>query len=142
MTLVNARAAIETAIKTAVTNADNTVTVVFDNMPFTTPGKNKKYVMVNINFTQATAQPQGASQTYYQGSVRCGVMTPPHKGSATASAISESVITGLTSVNASDYTDTFSVTPRVSQIVGPTSVITEADSHFLSVVSCNFSANG
>ena len=142
MTLVNARAAIETAIKTAVTNADNTVTVVFDNMPFTTPGKNKKYVMVNINFTQATAQPQGASQTYYQGSVRCGVMTPPHKGSATASAIAESVITGLTSVNASDYTDTFSVTPRVSQIVGPTSVITEADSHFLSVVSCNFSANG
>ena len=142
MTLVNARAAIETAIKTAVTNADNTVTVVFDNMPFTTPGKNKKYVMVNINFTQATAQPQGASQTYYQGSVRCGVMTPPHKGSATASAISESVITGLTSVNASDYTDTFSVTPRVSQIVGPTSVITEADSHFLSVVSCKFSANG
>ena len=142
MTLVNARAAIETAIKTAVTNADNTVTVVFDNMPFTTPGKNKKYVMVNINFAQATAQPQGAAQTYYQGSVRCGVMTPPHKGSATASAISESVITGLTSVNASDYTDTFSVTPRVSQIVGPTSVITEADSHFLSVVSCNFSANG
>ena len=142
MTLVNARAAIETAIKTAVTNADNTVTVVFDNMPFTTPGKNKKYVMVNINFNQATAQPQGASQTYYQGSVRCGVMTPPHKGSAVASAISESVITGLTSVNASDYTDTFSVTPRVSQIVGPTSVITEADSHFLSVVSCNFSANG
>tara|TARA_R100001440_G_scaffold53693_1_gene73513 strand:+ start:364 stop:792 length:429 start_codon:yes stop_codon:yes gene_type:complete len=142
MTLVNARAAIETAIKTAVTNADNTVTVVFDNMPFTTPGKNKKYVMVNINFTQATAQPQGESQTYYQGSVRCGVMTPPHKGSAVASAISESVITGLTSVNASNYTDTFSVTPRVSQIVGPTSVITEADSHFLSVVSCNFSANG
>lgn len=142
MTLVNARAAIETAIKTAVTNADNTVTVVFDNMPFTTPGKNKKYVMVNINFTQATVQPQGAAETYYQGSVRCGVMTPPHKGSAVASAISESVITGLTSVNASNYTDTFSVTPRVSQIVGPTSVITEADSHFLSVVSCNFSANG
>jgi len=137
MTLVNARAAIETAIKTAVTNADNTVTVVFDNMPFTTPGKNKKYVMVNINFAQATAQPQGAAQTYYQGSVR-----PPHKGSAVASAISESVITGLTSVNASDYTDTFSVTPRVSQIVGPTAVTTEGDSHFLSVVSCNFSANG
>ena len=38
MTLVNARAAFETAIKTAVVAADNTVTVVFDNMPFTTPG--------------------------------------------------------------------------------------------------------
>ena len=45
MTLVNARAAFETAIKNAVTTADNTVTVIFDNMPFTTPGKNKKYVM-------------------------------------------------------------------------------------------------
>ena len=42
MTLVNARAAIETAINTAVTTADATVSVVFDNMPFTTPGKNKK----------------------------------------------------------------------------------------------------
>ena len=142
MTLVNARAAIETAIKTAVTNADNTVTVVFDNMPFTTPGKNKKYVMININFNQATAQPQGAAQTYYQGAIRCGVMTPPHKGSAVASAISESVITGLTSVNASNYSDSFSCSPRVSQIVGPTAVTTEGDSHFLSVVSCNFTANG
>tara|TARA_R100001079_G_scaffold35527_1_gene18195 strand:+ start:575 stop:1003 length:429 start_codon:yes stop_codon:yes gene_type:complete len=142
MTLVNARAAIETAIKTSVNAADNTVSVIFDNMPFTTPGKNKKYVMVNINFNQATAQPQGAAQTYYQGSVRCGVMTPPHKGSAVASAVSESVITGLTSINASNYVDTFSCSPRVTQIVGPTAVTTEGDSHFLSVVSCNFSANG
>ena len=98
--------------------------------------------MVNINFNQATAQPQGAAQTYYQGSVRCGVMTPPHKGSAIASAISETVITGLTSVNTSTYVDKFSCSPRVTQIVGPTAVTTEGDSHFLSVVSCNFSANG
>ena len=67
MTLVNARVAIETAIQDAVADSDPTVTVVFDNTPFTTPGKNKKYVMVNINFNQATAQPQGAAQTYYQG---------------------------------------------------------------------------
>ena len=38
MTLVNARAALETAINTAVTTADSDVTVVFDNMPFTVPG--------------------------------------------------------------------------------------------------------
>ena len=69
-------------------------------------------------------------------------MTPSNKGTAAASAVSELLITGLTSVNKSDYTDTFSCTPRVTQVVGPTSVITEADSHFLSVVSCNFSANG
>ena len=136
MTLVKARAAIETAIKEAVEDADPTVSVVFDNTPFTTP------VIVNINFTQATAQPQGAAKTYYQGSVRCGVMTPPHKGSATASAISETVITGLTSVNTSTYVDKFSCKPRVSQIVGPTAVTTEGDSHFLTVLSCNFSANG
>ena len=54
MTLVNARAAFETAIKNAVTTADNTVTVVFDNMPFTTPGKTKKYVMVSLDFDQST----------------------------------------------------------------------------------------
>ena len=142
MTLVNARAAFETAIKNAVTTADNTVTVVFDNMPFTTPGITKKYVMVNINFNQSTLQPQGAAETYYSGVIRCGVMTPPKKGSAVAAAISESVITGLISVNASNYTDTFSVSPRVSEIEGPTAITTDRDSHFLSVINCNFSANG
>ena len=142
MSLVNARAAFETAIKNAVTTADNTVTVVFDNMPFTTPGITKKYVMVNINFNQSTLQPQGAAETYYSGVIRCGVMTPPKKGSAVAAAISESVITGLTSVNASNYTDTFSVSPRVSEIEGPTAITTDRDSHFLSVINCNFSANG
>ena len=141
MTLVNARAAFETAIKNAVTTADNTVTVVFDNMPFTTPGKNKKYVMVSLNFAQATTQTHGAAQDYYAGSIRCGIMTPPNKGSAVASAIAESVIDGLTSVNAPGYSDTFSVSPRVSQVEGPTAVTVEGDSHFLSVVSCDFSAN-
>ena len=142
MTLVNARAAFETAILDAVQDADPTVTVVFDNTPFTTPGKNKKYVMVNINFNQSTTQPQGAAQTYYSGVIRCGIMTPPNKGSAVASAIAQSVITGLISINASNYTDTFSVTPRVGQIEGPTAITTDRDTHFLSVINCDFSANG
>ena len=141
MTLVNARAAFETAIKSAVIAADNTVTVVFDNMPFTTPGKDKKYVMVSLDFGQATTQVQGAALSYYAGSIRCWIMTPPNRGSAVASAIAESVITGLTSVNASNYTDSFSVTPRVLDIEGPTSVNVEGDSHYLSVVSCSFTAN-
>ena len=141
MTLVNARAAFETAILDAVQDADPTVTVVFDNTPFTTPGKDKKYVMVNINFNQSTNQPQGAAQTYYSGVIRCGIMTPPNKGSAVASAIAQSVITGLISINASNYTDTFSVTPRVGQIEGPTAITTDRDTHFLSVINCDFSAN-
>ena len=141
MTLVNARAAFETAILDAVQDAAPTVTVVFDNTPFTTPGKNKKYVMVNINFNQSTTQPQGAAQTYYSGVIRCGIMTPPNKGSAVASEIAELVITGLTSVNASNYTDTFSVTPKVGQIEGPTAITTDRDTHFLSVINCDFSAN-
>ncbi len=141
MTLVNARAAFETAIKSAVTTADNTVTVVFDNMPFTTPGKTKKYVMVNLDFTQSTTQPQGGAIDYYSGSIRCAIMTPSNKGSAVAAAIAESVIDGMTSVNASGYSDTFSVTPRVSQVSGPTSVVSNNQSHFMSVVNCNFSAN-
>ena len=141
MTLVNARAAFETAIKNAVTTADNTVTVVFDNMPFTTPGKTKKYVMVNLDFTQSTTQFQGAAVDNYAGTIRCAVMTPSNKGTAVAAAISESVITGLTSVNASNYTDTFSVTPRVTEISGPSSVVTEDQSHFMSVINCDFTAN-
>ena len=141
MTLVNARAAFETAIKNAVTTADNTVTVVFDNMPFTTPGKNKKYVMVSLDFDQATTQPQGAAVDYYAGTIRCAVMTPSNKGTAAAAEISELVITGLTSVNASIYTDTFSVTPRVTEISGPSSVVTQDQSHFMSVINCDFTAN-
>ena len=141
MTLVNARAAFETAIKNAVTTADNTVTVVFDNMPFTTPGKTKKYVMVNLDFTQSTNQPQGAAVDYYSGTIRCAIMTPSNKGSAVAAAIAESVIDGLTSVNASGYSDTFSVSPRVSEISGPSSVVTEDQSHFMSVINCDFTAN-
>ena len=142
MSLVNARAAFETAILDAVTDADPTVSVIFDNMPFSTPGKNKKYVMVSLDFGQSTTQTQGAAVSYYSGSIRCGIMTPPHKGSAEASAIAESVIDGLISVNAPGYSDTFSVTPRVSAIEGPTSVNVEEDSHYLAVVSCDFTANG
>ena len=142
MTLVNARAAFETAILDTVRAADPTVTVVFDNTPFTTPGKNKKYVMVNLDFTQSTTQPQGAAKTYYAGTIRCAVMTPMNKGTAVASAVAESLIDGLTSVNASTYTDTFSVSPRVGEINGPTSVTAEQQSHFMSVVNCTFSANG
>ena len=41
MTLVNARAAFETAILDAVNDSDPTVTVVFDNTPFSSPGKIK-----------------------------------------------------------------------------------------------------
>ena len=141
MTLVKARAAFETAIKDAVSDADPTVNVIFDNMPFSTPGRDKKYVMVNLNFSQATTQPQGAAQTYYAGSIRCGIMTPPNRGSAISSAVAQSVKTGLISVNSSTYVDKFAVSPRVSEIEGPTAVTVEGDTHFLTVVSCDFSAN-
>ena len=140
MSLVNARAAIETAINTAVAAADATVSVVFDNMPFTTPGKTKKYVLVSINFDQATIQPHGAAIDQYAGTVQCGIFTPRDKGSAAAAAIAESVIDGLTSVNAAGYTDTYSVEPRVGQIDGPTAVTEENNSHFVSVISCRFTA--
>ena len=140
MTLVNARAALETAINTAVVAADATVDVVFDNMPFTTPGKTKKYVLVTINFNQATIQPHGAAVDQYAGTVQCGIFTPKDKGSAAAAAIAESVIDGLTSINASGYTDSFSVVPRVGQVTGPTAVNEENNSHFVSVVRCTFTA--
>ena len=97
--------------------------------------------MVSLDFNQSTNQTQGAAQDYYAGTITCGVMTPKNKGTAAAAKIAESIIDGLTSVNSSTYTDTFLVAPRVSQIAGPTSVTTERESHFLSVVSCNFSAN-
>ena len=141
MTLVNARAAFEKAVTDAVVAADATVSVVYDNVSFVTPGKAKKYVVMNLNFTQSTVQNQGASTDYYSGVVQCNVYVPKSKGTSVLSAISESVIDGLTSVNASNYTDTFSVTPRVQDVNGPIMLEIEDRSHFVGVISCQFSAN-
>ena len=141
MTLVNARAAFEKAVTDAVVAADNTVSVVYDNVTFVTPGKTKKYVVMNLNFIQSTLQNQGASTDYYSGVVQCNVYVPKSKGTSVLSAISESVIDGLTSVNASDYSDTFSVAPRVQDINGPTMLEIEDRSHFVGIISCQFSAN-
>ncbi len=141
MTLVNARAAFEKAVTDAVVAADNTVSVVYDNVSFVTPGKTKKYVVMNMNFTQSTLQNQGASTDFYAGVVQCNVYVPKNKGTSVLSAISESVIDGLTSVNASNYSDTFSVKPRVQDINGPTMLEIEDRSHFVGIISCQFSAN-
>ena len=141
MTLVNARAAFEKAVTDAVVAADNTVSVVYDNVTFVTPGKAKKYVVMSLNFTQSTLQNQGASTDFYTGVVQCNVYVPKSAGTSVLSAISESVIDGLTSVNASNYSDTFSVKPRVQDINGPTMLEIEDRSHFVGVISCQFSAN-
>ena len=141
MTLVNSRAAFEKAVTDAVVAADNTVSVVYDNVTFVTPGKTKKYVVMMINYTQATLQNQGAATDFYSGVVQCNVYVPKSKGTSILSAISESVIDGLTSVNAPGYSDTFNVKPRVQDINGPTMLEIEDRSHFVGVISCQFSAN-
>ena len=69
MSLVNTRAAFETAIQDKVQEVDPTVIVVFDNTPFNEPGLRKKYVMVSLDFTQSTNQTQGAAQDYYAGTI-------------------------------------------------------------------------
>ena len=46
MSLVNARAAFEKAVTDAVAAADPTVQMVYDNVRFTTPSKNKKYIAI------------------------------------------------------------------------------------------------
>jgi hypothetical protein len=141
MTLVNARAAFEKAVKDAVVAADGTVTMVFDNVPYITPGKTKKYVVMSVNFGRATVQSQGAASDYYAGFIQCSIYVPKNKGTSILSAIGESVIDGLTSINASNYTDTFSCKPRAGEIVGPGVVESEDESHYLGVITCQFSAN-
>ena len=141
MTLVKTRAAFEKAVTDAVTDVDPTVSMVYDNVTFTTSGKTKKYVMMMVNYTQSTLQNQGAATDYYSGVVQCNVYVPKSKGTSVLSAISESVIDGLISVNASNYSDTFSVKPRVQDINGPTMLEIEDRSHFVGVISCQFSAN-
>ena len=141
MTLVNTRAAFEKAVTDAVAAADNTVEMVYDNVHFTTPGKSKKYILMSVNFTQSTLQNQGAASDYYAGIIQCNIYVPKSKGTSVLSAIGEAVIDGLTSVNASDYTDTFSCKPRVLDINGVTPLEIEDRSHFIGIISCQFSAN-
>ena len=141
MSLVNTRAAFEKAVTDAVAAADNTVEMVYDNVHFTTPGKSKKYILMSVNFTQSTLQNQGAASDYYAGVIQCNVYVPKSKGTATLSKICESVIDGLTSVNTSTYVDTFSCKPRVLDINGPTPLEIEDRSHFIGIISCQFSAN-
>lgn len=140
MTLVNARAAFEKAVTDAVTTADSTVKMIYDNVAYTTPGKTKKYILMSINFNRSTLQNQGAAQDYYSGVIQCNIYVPKAAGTSVLSAIGESVIDGLTSVNASGYTDTYSVVPRVLDIVGPSVVEAEDRSHFIGIISCQFTA--
>ena len=140
MTLVNARAAFEKAVTDAVATADSDVLMVYDNVAFTTPGKAKKYILMSVNFGQSTLQNQGASQDYYSGTIQCNVYVPKSAGTSVLSALSEAVIDGLTSVNAPSYTDTFSSVPRVLDINGPTPLDLEDRSHFVGVISCQFTA--
>jgi len=141
MTLVNTRAAFEKAVTDAVAAVDATVEMVYDNMVYKTPGKTKKYIIMSVDFAQATTQTQGASQDFYSGVIQCNIYVPRGKGSATLSALGEAVIDGLTSVNGSGYSDTFSCTPRVLDVVGVTPIEIDDSSHFLGLISCQFTAN-
>ena len=141
MSLVNVRAAFEKAVKTAVNAADNTVTVVYDNTPYTTPSKTTKYVVISVNFNRSTMQNMGGAADFYSGVISCNVYVPKNAGTSVLAAISEAVIDGLTSVNASGYTDSYSCDPRVLDIVGPTPLDIEDRSHFVGVISCQFTAN-
>ena len=141
MTLVNTRAAFEKAVTDAVAAVDNTVLMVYDNVNYTTPGKNKKYIIMTVDFGQSTLQNQGAASDYYSGVIQCNIYVPKNKGTSVLSAIGEAVIDGLTSVNAPGYSDTFSCKPRVLDITGPTPLDIEDRSHFVGIISCQFTAN-
>ena len=141
MTLVNTRAAFEKAVTDAVAAVDNTVLMVYDNVNYTTPGKNKKYIIMTVDFGQSTFQNQGAASDYYAGVIQCNVYCPKGRGTSVLSSIGEAVIDGLTSVNAPGYSDTFSCKPRVLDITGPTPLDIEDRSHFVGVISCQFTAN-
>lgn len=140
MTLVRVRAAFEKAVTDTVIAADPTVLMVYDNVRYTTPGKTKKYILMSVNFNRSTIQNHGAADDYYAGVVQCNIYVPKSAGTSVLSALSEAVIDGLTSVNAPGYADPFSVSPRVLDISGPTPLEIEDRSHFIGIVSCQFTA--
>ncbi len=141
MTLVNTRAAFDKAVTDAVAAVDATVTMFYDNTPFTTPSKDKKYISISVDFTRSTLQAQGNPADFYAGVIQCNIYVPKTDGTATLSALGEAVIDGLTSVNSSSYSDTFSCSPRVMDVAGPSPIDAPDQSHFLGIISCQFTAN-
>lgn len=140
MTLVAPRAAFEKAVTDAVAAVDGTVKMVYDNVGFTTPGKTQKYVLMSVSYSQSTIQTHGASSDFYIGVIQCNIYVPKNVGTSVLTTIGEAIIDGLTSVNATGYTDTFSCNPRSLEISGPTPLEIEDRSHFIGLVSCQFSA--
>jgi len=140
MTLVAPRAAFEKAVTDAVAAVDASVKMVYDNVGFTTPGKTKKYVLMSVSYSQSTVQTHGASSDFYIGVVQCNIYVPKNAGTSVLATIGEAIIDGLTSVNATGYADTFSCNPRSLEISGPTPLEIEDRSHFIGLVSCQFSA--
>ena len=141
MTLVKPRAAFEKAVTDAVVAVDNTVKMIYDNTSYTTPGKTKKYIVTSVSFTRSTIQVQGGPSDFYTGNVQCNIYVPKNAGTSVLATLGEAVIDGLSSVNASGYTDTFSCKPRSLDVSGPIPVETEDSAHYLGIVSCQFSAN-
>ena len=141
MTLKNTRATFEKAVTDAVLDDDPEISMVYDNLNFSTPGQEERYVVMNVNYSQATLQPQGASIDYYSGVIQCNIHVPKNNGTAALMEIAEKVIDGLTSVNASNYSDPFSCSPVVGEISGIIPVEIEDRSHFLGIISCAFFAN-
>ena len=75
---------------------------------------------MSVDFSQSTStKSRSMLQDFYSGVIQCNVYVPKNKGTSVLSALGEAVIDGLTSVNASNYTDTFSCKPRVLDINGP-----------------------
>ena len=140
MTLVAPRAAFEKAVTDAVAAVDASVKMVYDNVGFTTPGKTQKYVLMSVSYSQSTIQTHGASSDFYIGVIQCNIYVPKNVGTSVLATIGEAVIDGLTSVNATGYADTFSCNPRSLEISGPTPLEIEDRSHFIGLVSCQFSA--
>jgi len=141
MTLVKTRAAFEKAVTDALSDFDPTISMVYDNVTYTSAGKNNRYVTMTMNFAQSTIQSQGSAISYYSGVIQCNIYVPKSKGTNDLSNIAEIVINGLTSVNNASYVDSFQIQPRVQDINGPSMLEIEDRSHFVGVISCQFSTN-
>ena len=141
MTLVKTRAAFEKAVTDALSDFDPTISIVYDNVTYTKAGKNNRYVTMTMNFAQSTIQSQGSAISYYSGVIQCNIYVPKSKGTNDLSNIAEIVIDGLTSVNDASYVDSFQIQPRVQDINGPSMLEIEDRSHFVGIISCQFSTN-
>jgi hypothetical protein len=142
MSYATIRAVFETALDFAYSSLPTPVPVLFDAVQETPP--NSEHVILSIGFP-STAEPVICSVgegniEYIRGSIQVSCYTPKGRGMKRLEELAQ--VAAQTLVQIPLQPDVNNVRPRVSNIEGPTPILSGDQPYGLSVISAVFTAKG